>query len=211
MKTLRQTFDLHLPRLEKAIHDSPWEDRAFYSLFLVQTYYYVSHSTELLEVAANSSKNLALAKHLKRHKKEETGHERWAEQDAKALGFDPKTFSEFDETKLIYQSVHNEILKVGPAAIMAFAMSLEGLAARTLPEVFKNRIEKLYPDACRFVKGHSIADPHHIEAGFKAAEMLSDEEKQDWNRVFEQCIDRYIGYLAKLKKSSAQFSQKRAA
>lgn len=204
MKTVHETFEEHLPKLEKSFHEFPWENQQTYATYLAQTYYYVCHSTKLLAVAAQHTKTPKLASHLLRHKKEETGHDKWAMSDVKTLGYDVKTFPIFEETKNVYESIYKEIEQVGPAAIMAYAMSLEGVSARALPSIYEQRIRKSHGEkACMFVKGHADADPHHIVAGFKAAELLPKEDQTHWNRVFIESIDRYIRFLNKIRKVAA--------
>src|SRR5262245_13457821 len=75
----------------------PWAHREAYAAWLAQTYYYVSHSTRLLALAASRYTVADDAFHLRclEHLREEKSHEKLATADLKALGKTAREYPEF--------------------------------------------------------------------------------------------------------------------
>jgi thiaminase len=141
----------------------PWNDKKAYADWLAQTYFYVSHTTRLLALAAARSSLEENKFHLKfiEHAAEEKGHERLCTADLKALSCNASDFSELPATSAIYHSLSYLIERGHPAAILGFAMVLEGLSAYKVKPVL-DKLTQLYGrPASSFLRVHVDVDQGH--------------------------------------------------
>ena len=85
----------------------PWHHKNYYSEWLAQTYFYVSHTTRMLALATSKFSINEKSFHMKFIEliNEEKGHEKLAEFDLKQLGFATSSFAELPETSAIYHAL----------------------------------------------------------------------------------------------------------
>jgi thiaminase len=169
----------HLSVLDNTIEATPWRDRMVYGAFLSQTYYYVSHSTRLLALAASrlAFSEERLHRRLLRHATEEMGHEALALRDLRHLGLALDQFPELPATRAFYQTQYYLIEHVSPASFWGYILMLEGLAVskgRWLFDEIKQHHGEL---AGSFVKLHAVEDVAHVAEAEQAMQALPDRDR----------------------------------
>ncbi len=198
------TWEKELPRLESAFVNFNWENTSSYACYLAQTFRYITHSCLLLKYAATKTQNESLIKCLLHHDQEEDGHEQLALNDLKKLGFNLEQLPELETTKQIYASIYKQIDQYGPAAIVGYALALEGVSARRCPEI-ADRLTKQYgANKSTLIRLHGNVDPDHIKESFDVLNHFEDNDLQIICQVIVESIDRYIEYLAELEKTASE-------
>jgi hypothetical protein len=114
-----------------------WSDREFYANYLAQTYYFVSHSTRLLALAAArfSTKQNDLHLRFLEHAKEEKNHDLAVLSDLKHLGFSISQIPESPYTRSLYATQYYSIEHLRPELFFAYILVLEGVAVEVYPEI----------------------------------------------------------------------------
>src|ERR1700759_4809256 len=162
-KVLRE-LQIHLDELDKAVRNTPWQDRFVYGAFLAQTYHYVCHSTRLLALAASRFRFADEKTHRRfvKHATEEMSHEVLAVRDLNNLGLSLDQFTEFPSTRAFYQTQYYMIEHVSPWAFWGYILMLEGLALTKGPWLY-NEIKQHHGEkAASFVKVHAAEDVGHM-------------------------------------------------
>jgi len=193
-------WEKNLPKLEKEFVNFPWEDERSYGNYLAQTYRYIIHSCKLLRYAAQKTEHSDLKKCLLHHDAEEDGHENLALNDLKKMGFSLEDFPELKETKVIYDTIYDQIDQYGPAAIIGYAMALEGLSARRCPEISQRLVEKWGRKKASLICLHGEVDPGHMEESFETLNFFTEDELDVVGKVILESIDRYISYLKSVQQ-----------
>lgn len=201
MQTVREFFDANIGRLDQAMVNFPWEHKSCYVRYLSETYRYIIHSTKLLEYAADKSKDPGLKSCLMSHVHDEKGHDNWALSDLKNLGASTEDSDELDETTSLYQTIYEGIEKHGPAPIIGYALALEGVSARTFPEISKRLHNTYGKKASVLITRHGEIDPGHHAEGFDVLKYLSAEEHEVVKKYMRESIDRYVSYLNKIAET----------
>jgi len=195
MDPIKQAYEKHVARLDKAFMRYDWQSKEAYALYLAQTYRYICHSTKLLAYAAEVANSDELKSCLEHHVSEEKGHEHWVSGDLKRLGFDLKDFPENPETKVLYDQIYEGIKREGPAAIVGYALALEGMSARVCPKLAPE-LTKMYGSKCStFIKNHAEIDPGHAAESFEILKYFSDLEKRSIAKYIELSADAYLKFL----------------
>lgn len=204
IKQVKDVWNQHLPRLEQAFIDFNWEDEKTYAQYLAQTYRYITHSCQLLRYAAENTKNEALRECLYHHDAEEDGHENLALNDLKRLGYSLDEIPELPVTQQIYGIIYKQIDSHGPAAIVGYALALEGLSARRCPEIAKRLINRYGALKSTLIKLHGDVDPGHIHDSFNVLQHFSEAELDIVAQVMMESVNRYVEYLAALQLEAAK-------
>ena len=182
MNPLVETLDLSVNDLLDALDEHPMARRLVagdvgtreYAAFLEQTYLYVRHTRPLLRRAGERLNTLRRAPTLARlfleKADEEDGHDQWVLEDLDAIG------RPLDERRLPKPSTpvaayiawnYFQVEADWPLGFLGTAYVLESLSqsrAGTTAEnlVKKNRIPGIQ-HGVRFLRGHAVADEHHID------------------------------------------------
>lgn len=192
-------LQIHLNELDDAVRATPWRDKSVYGAFLAQTYYYVSHSTRLLALAASrfGFAEEKIHRRFVKHATEEMSHETLAVRDLKSLGLSLDHYREFPSTRAFYQTQYYMIEHVSPWSFWGYILMLEGLASTKGLWLF-NEIKRHHGDrAASFVKVHAAEDVGHMAEAEKALQSLPDQERPV---VVEQIANSCFFYCAMLQQ-----------
>ncbi|HEX4924440.1 MAG TPA: iron-containing redox enzyme family protein [Bdellovibrionales bacterium] len=147
----------------RALEAFPWGERRAYAHWLAQSYYYVSHTTRLLALAAGrlGPKESYMHGQFVGHLAEERGHEKLCVNDLKALGFKPDDFRELPQTSCLYYSIYYLIEHTHASSILGYAMVLEGVSAAK-GDMLVKMLDDLYgKPATGFLRLHAHVDKEH--------------------------------------------------
>jgi hypothetical protein len=152
----------------------PMDERRAYGDFLAQIYYWVSHSTRLLALAASRLGTEHEPQHRRfiEHAREENGHHLYAERDLKHLDLRVDEFSELAPTAALYQTQYYLVEHVHPTAFFGYIIVLEGMSVLCGREGWKRASTAFGEKAASFLKMHSIADEDHLPKAFAAVTAL---------------------------------------
>jgi hypothetical protein len=155
----------------------PIHARRVYGDLMAQAYYWVSHSTRLLALAASRLGTGHEAQHrrLLEHAREENGHHLYAERDLERLGLRVDDFSELAPTAALYQTQYYLIEHVHPTALFGYIITLEGVSVLCGSEGLKRASAAFGSDAASFLKMHAGADEDHLPKAFAVVATLPSE------------------------------------
>lgn len=178
MKSLRSAINDSLNQVWAVASQIPWKDRQAYAQWLAQTYYFVNHTTVLLAMSAAKHGVAPSRKdheEVLKHLRQETGHEKLALNDIKALGCDITDFPEYLETAVFYQAQYYWIDRFGPLAYTGYVLLLEGLAAKHAKTIVQMVEPEFGKTAISFLKVHLEVDDDHFDEGLKRLAMAPTE------------------------------------
>lgn len=176
--------------IEKTIQiciSSPWKEPAFYRQYLAQTYYYTSHSTRLLALAAART-GLDQKNYYSRaikHISEENGHENLALLDLRNLGGRIENHPELPITKALWQPQYYLTDRVS-TSLLGYILSLEWLAVAAFSKILPS-VQVAYGDkAANFIRVHSQDDVEHIKECLEQIHELDEQAHQLVKANFDQ-------------------------
>jgi hypothetical protein len=152
----------------------PMHERRAYGDFLAQIYYWVSHSTRLLALAASRLGTEHEPQHRRflEHAREESGHHLYAERDLKHLDLRVDDFPELAPTAALYQTQYYLVEHVHPTALFGYIIVLEGMSVLCGREGWKRASAAFGEKAASFLRMHSDADENHLPKAFAAVTAL---------------------------------------
>lgn len=203
MQNVRKAYDVNVPKLDKAVMSYNWENKDAYAYFLAQTYRYIVHSTKLLTYAAEVAKSPELKECLHHHVSEEKGHEHWVAGDLKRLGYKLEEIPENPETKVLYDQIYKGIDRVGPAAIVGYALALEGMSAVVCPKLTPTLLKHYGPKCSTFIKNHGEIDPGHAAESFEILKFFSEKELDAIVEYMDLSTQAYLTFMEKIKAKHA--------
>lgn len=167
-------------RLEPILSSFPWAERRAYACLLAQTYYYVTHSTRLLCLAASRLpvEHEPVFQRMCTHVHEEQNHHLLALHDLERLGHTLEEFPELAATAALYQSQYYRIEHEHPLALFGYVIALEGLAAQKGARFLDVISGHFGPEAATFVKAHSELDPWHVQMALDWAQTFPEHSQQ---------------------------------
>ena len=151
-----------------------FKNESIYTQWLAQTYYFVRHSTRLLNLSAALTPFELQFFHLRanEHAHEEKSHEKLLEMDLKQLGYSISSFDEFPVTQCLYQSQYYAIQHTHPLSFLGYVALLETLPLKIGKQLL-TEIEPIYGHkASSFLRVHSQEDEDHMESLLKVFEQL---------------------------------------
>ncbi|MBC7537891.1 MAG: iron-containing redox enzyme family protein [Bacteriovorax sp.] len=193
---MNKNYQKQLKNTELLIQSLPWEDKAFYSNYLAQTYYFVCHSTRLLarSISHFGVERDSLYRRFVAHLKEENYHERIAESDLLAMGMSPNDFEELAITKAFWESQYYKIDQTKGTSLLGYILYLEAIPVHC----FKGILKYFPENANRFLKVHMEEDPKHLDHVLQVILELSvAEQDQIWDN-YHQTAELYQQMLLKL-------------
>lgn len=136
---MKDIYKKQVNEIQSSIQNFPWENEKSYANFLAQTYYFVSHSTKLLQVSCDHFGERHKEQHerFKEHISEENGHEKIAEVDLKNLGYRVSDFVETSQTRFLYEPQYYKNEHISPLALLGYILFLEGISVEVYPEVYQ--------------------------------------------------------------------------
>ncbi len=167
MKTgyLWRLTDQYTTQISRAADSLDWSRKETYGNWLAQTFYFVSHSTRLLTLAASRFDLRFDEQHtqLVQHAKEEKSHEKIARADLKALGLTLEELPELPATKAMYRSAYYLIERDHPMAIYGYVALLEVLSIKRGPALLEAAAENFGKNCTHFLRIHTEDDVEHIK------------------------------------------------
>ncbi len=197
------TFNKYFPVVEKAVDEFPWGEKSSYCQFLAQTYYYVSHSTRMLAVAAGqlNLEDEFLHHRLLDHAREEKSHQLLAKHDLEQLGQVIASFPELPTTNAFYEPQFYKILYKDSTALFGYIIMLEGLAVRKGAAIYRTAAAAFGDKAATFLKVHAEEDVDHLEKAFKYVAKFSDKQIELVGQNLQQSCSSYALFLEGIKHS----------
>lgn len=175
---IRNTYQAHMPAMERSSSSFPWADKEMYARWLAQTHAYVAHTTRLTALAAARLPPQAneLHSHMLAHAAEEAGHDQLLLDDLRALGRSIDEFRPLPVTDAFWQAVYFQIDHLTPWAIFGRVIPLEGMAAY-LGAACVKAVESAHGrGTATFLGAHADADPGHLERAFGVVARVTPEE-----------------------------------
>lgn len=177
---MKQNQHPSILKLASSIEATAWHEKRVYGAFLAQTYYYVSHSTRILSLAASRfpMENEELHQRFLAHAREESKHEILALKDLKGLGLSLDDFPQFMSTQAFYKCQYYNIEHISPCSLFGWILSLEGLAVEKGLWLYKTVKELYGARACSFIRVHAEEDPNHLQQALGAVKAMSGDERE---------------------------------
>jgi len=196
---MKKTLDRCTQELENALYSFPWNDRQAYGDWLVQTYFYVRHSTRLLAAASarfgHDEVSDALHYRFATHIGEEKRHERLALTDLQRLGLRVENYEERHTTRLLYETQYYKIEHEAPAVLFGYILPLEAGGPRCGKRICEQVTAAFGPKCDTFLRVHADEDEEHLEKALKQLEAIRPEEQALIARNIEQTTYAYCAIL----------------
>lgn len=175
---LRQIFEEEQALLERIRAAFPWDDRAAYVGWLVNTYEYAMKSTRILALTGGRFPldKTAFSNRFISHAAEEKGHERLLENDLKGLGVDLRNCKPNVIGQAFHQSLYYWIYEGNPVGMFGWVLALEGFAVRNVPAMHEVCLSAHGSKASSFLKVHAAEDEDHLKSAFASIASFSEEE-----------------------------------
>jgi len=207
---MNETLNKELKILESLVQQMDFTRAEVYSQWLAQTYFFVRHSTRLLNLSSALTPFELQFFHLRAndHAKEERSHEKLLETDLKNLGLEVSEFPEHASTKSFYQSQYFCIEHQHPLSFLGYVLLLETLpltAGKRLLPIIEGQFGK---SASNFIRIHSQEDVGHIES------LKAVIERLDQNVIVlirQNLAQSAFGYGRILEEIIRKTSQKKVA
>lgn len=179
-----------------------WKNSNFYSDWLAQSYYFVTHSLRLLgHTISHSEKSSDLfIRRSANHMLEEFGHEVMAKNDLERMGFSLDSFTELCATKMFYRSQYYGIEKVNSRYLLGYILFLEGIAVIHGKKAYE-QVSEAFPKSAVFLKVHAEEDVDHLDKAFKEISVLNEKDILAINESLEMAA---IGYKAIISEIQAR-------
>lgn len=202
---MKQMLDQQIKSISNIYEKIDFSDETIYSQWLAQTYFFVRHSTRLLNLSAALTPFELQFFHLRanEHAVEEKGHERMIESDLKNLGLEINHFSENSSTQTFYQCQYYGIEHIHPLCFLGYVLVLESLPITLGVELLPIIEKKFGKNACSFVRVHSQEDVKHIKSLIAVFEKLNPEIITAIKDNLEQASYLYIQFLNEIIEKSA--------
>lgn len=174
-KDIVSAYEDVMSEAKKILYDFPWEDKGAYARWLAHSFYFVSHSTKLLNLAGEKARadETNLKGRMISHEKEEQGHEFLALQDLRKLGYQVQEFPELSTTSAFYSKQYDEITNTSSTSFMGWILFLEGIASKFGPKILERA--SIHHPATNFLRVHAEEDQEHIQSAFSLMETLPEK------------------------------------
>lgn len=189
---LNMDENLTFQRLSEQFDKMPWHDLEFYQNWLMQSYYYTSHSTRMLALAAGwtETDETSYYRRSLSHIREEQGHEMMAFKDAEGLGCNTHLVKELGSTRALWEPQFYKIQK-SPLSLLGYILCLEMLAVKHFPALL-NKLRQSHPASKHdFVRVHAEDDPEHVDEALMQIARCSENQIALIIKNFEQTADLY--------------------
>lgn len=202
---MKDFFYTNLAIANKAIDNFDFCQSQIYAQFLAQTYYFVSHSTRLLALAAARFpiEQEELHHRFIQHISEEKGHHLIALKDLENLGYDIHTLPELYSTRLLYEPQYYKCAFLDPTAFFGYILALEGIASIRGRSLYPAITEKYGNDKCTFIYIHAKDDQGHLESAFLYLTKLTESQLDLVKINFIQSCHAYRLFLEEIKHNPA--------
>ncbi|MCB0412026.1 MAG: iron-containing redox enzyme family protein [Bdellovibrionales bacterium] len=198
---LKDALSQHVEMTKVVFREMDWADADVYANWLSQTYYFVSHTTRLLALAAGTAllNEQNYHEQFLYHLKEEAGHEKLALNDLKAL--EKEVSPELSSTKQFYFKEYQLIREVGPIGLFGYMMYLENLAVYAGPGIYEAATKVHGKKAGRFLAVHINEDVEHVEVTLKTLNSIKQTDKDLICSHIEISSENYRNILKQISAS----------
>ncbi|MCE3010072.1 MAG: iron-containing redox enzyme family protein [Proteobacteria bacterium] len=201
---LRSSFEKIVDEVAQVARTMPWENRDFYTQWLAQQFFLVSHTPRLLCAYAIRVPLGSRAEfdHILHHLREETGHDSWILKDLQNLGTTPHNFRPHAAGAALIKSQYYQVQHENPLTLCGYSQFLEHLSVVVAGEI-ASRVERAFgPQTAVFLKGHAAVDVEHSEDGWKMLENISKDLEVRILENLEMSASLYLQMLGDLKSKS---------
>lgn len=211
--TIRSKFEAVVDEVARVSRALPWENKDFYTQWLAQQFFLVTHTPRLLcsyalQVPLGSRDEFD---HILHHLKEETGHDSWILKDLQKLGTSPAAFTPHPAGAALIKSQYYQIQYEHPMTLCGYSQFLEYLSVLVAGEI-ASRVEKAFgPQTAVFLKGHAAVDVEHAEDGWKMLENLPKDLEAKVLENLYMSANLYLQMLGDLKAQPVPRSFEKAA
>jgi hypothetical protein len=197
---LKKNFERQMISFKESMVAFPWEDKNSYAQWLAHSYFYVSHSTRLLAMAASRCEltQHSIHKRFIDHLAEEQGHEKLAISDLRKLGFEIDKFREMSETALFYQNQYYWLGFHGALPFLGWILALEGGAVHTCGLAYARVLGSHGAASGLFLKIHAEEDIDHLDKVMNQIEGLPAASLQLIEKNLGQSCHLYMSALKKI-------------
>lgn len=174
---MKNTLQRQLSKIERTYEHINFANKEVYAHWLSQTYFFVRHSTRLLNLSSGLTPFELNFYHLRAndHAREEKNHEKMLIMDLTELGYDINTFEESPIIKAFYQTQYYAIEHIHPLGFIGYIYLLESLPL----ELGKTLLKVIEPvhgkKATTFLRVHTQEDEDHIQSLLKLIDNLPKE------------------------------------
>lgn len=188
------------------VTNAPWESEEFYRTYLSQIYYFVSWSTRMLAAAASVTGSSGYYARLIEHLKEESGHEKMALADLKAMGGSISDYEELGVTRALWEPQFYKVQRT-PTALLGYIIALEMVAVKVYPDLMTKLESRYGRKAVTFVRVHGTEDPDHVDKAVEQIAMLPPSEQAAVIANFEQTCSILRFLMAEVRASASRRSE----
>lgn len=178
---MQATLDAAVSTMDARGRQFPWTDRAAYTGWLAQTYYYVRHSTRLLAAAAarfpHGRTGDLLHHRFGAHLGEEKRHELLCVRDIQALGGTLDAAPELAQTRMFYEPQYYKVEHQAPSVLLGYILPLEVIAPLSGARIIEQVTSAFGPRCANFLKVHAQEDVAHVGRALALVEALSSDER----------------------------------
>jgi hypothetical protein len=200
---VKALLDRCVAQLGAAVDAFPWEERAAYTDWVAQTYYYVRHSTRLLALAAArfpmDKRGNALHHRFAAHMNEEKKHEQLALHDISQLGSSIESLPERSSTRTFYEPQYYKIEHIHPVALFGYILPLEAIGPLCGKRIMP-RVTTAHGGQCvAFLKLHVEEDVEHVAKALEIVAGIAAEEQAVIQQNLVQTSYSYAAMLAEIR------------
>lgn len=188
----------------------PWTDQEFYSRWMAQIYFLTLQSVKMIAAAASVTERPDFQRHLISQIRQEMGHDKIALSDLRALGRDPKEFSESGLTRSLWESQFHKIQR-NPDALLGYTYALEATAVDLYGDVLPKIAAKFGDKAVKFVRLHAEEDQEHVVEARKQIDALNPKSKAEALANADQACAIITALIFEIKQQIKSRSASKAA
>ncbi len=201
---MKAKLEASVSQMEAACAVFPWSDRAAYTGWLAQTYYYVRHSTRLLASAAarfpHTRAGDTLHVRFGAHIGEEKRHELLCLRDIQALGGSLEAWPEHPTTRMFYEPQYYKVEHQAPSVLLGYILPLEVIAPRSGARTIEHLSAAFGKKSVNFLQVHSQEDVEHVEKALALLDALSERERELIQENMQQTALAYVAMLGAISE-----------
>lgn len=185
--------------------------REQYGSYLLNVYHYAQHSPRVIALAGArcATTHPDLAAYLFRHASEELGHETWAREDLRRLGFEERECSDARPSPGCAAMIGLEYFTAtvaNPVGLFGWMYVLESLGddiAHTVARRVSQAMTGQARDAVYFLRGHGDADHDHAAEITRqiVQHVTADVDRKDVLYVAELSSRYYVQMLSECSET----------
>jgi hypothetical protein len=171
--------------------------------YLLATKYLLSHTPPHLRLAIEATKDKELKDFFIEHLAEETGHDKWAENDLKTLArIKHILVKKYLSPKMVEHVswIENRLIREDPWLYPPYILFAEYIAVSAGPWFMERlKIAGIPIKALSVVKNHAQLDSIHIQQDFKIIDQFVGKNpgwKEAYKKIVEKSMENYDSFLS---------------